>query len=344
MTWRTTLHVKAAANEIARWFIATPTSLLSPQQQRVIRSDAFAYGAYFVFLICIFLTNTLFLAHYVYIFGVLPTVFLGVLLAPGRTEPLPASIAASIRRLANSFAPHGSFLLRASAIYVLALWLATAVEGNPGWLHRSPIIWRAELLALSVEVLTFVAVTAFLMSARPNFATVFFTVSTAIVAISAFINMVQFAAHVPFSGHLYDYRLVPRLGMPEYFGSTTVNFTYSVFLMGAIGTILDFATVLRANDVAVGCERYSHSCGNMDPVAQHHHCTRNLLCNDCSHEIPPCKVRGTGLFGRRHRAVVRVSPNAGSLFASRHLPPSRNMASLPRESNATSDSRLWAIR
>ncbi len=200
----------------------------------------FAFAGYSVFLGCIFLTNTLLLAHYIFVFVVLPTLLIGSLAASRPAGPARSSTAFYLEHLAGLFGLSRSFLLRAAAIYVLALWLCTVIYGNSGWWDsRSPIVWRAEHLALSVEVLAFVAATAFLMSKQPFFLTAFFSVMTAIVATSALVNMVEFAFNVPFSGTLSDFRLVPQLGMPEYFGSTTISLTYSVFIVGAIGTIVD---------------------------------------------------------------------------------------------------------
>ncbi len=93
----------------------------------------FAFAGYSVFLGCIFLTNTLLLAHYIFVFVVLPTLLIGSLAASRPTGPARSSTAFYLEHLAGLFGLSRSFLLRAAAIYVLALWLCTVIYGNSGW-------------------------------------------------------------------------------------------------------------------------------------------------------------------------------------------------------------------
>lgn len=206
---------------------------LDPMLARWNRSYGLLFAAYVACLAAIFLTNHLYLAHRIYLVFVLPLALLAAFDLTYRRPTLSITPTASGSGV-RLFAMGRSMIFAALAVYLIMLLVSSIVrpEGSSHLINRQ--------FFLTLQVLSFLLITAMLVVYRPGFVTSLFLVMAPVVALSALINMIGFLSPVPLASlaeHLPQYRLMAKtVGMLEYWNATNVSITYAIFFIAAVAT------------------------------------------------------------------------------------------------------------
>jgi O-antigen ligase len=191
-------------------------TLLSRLQQTCRDYDLLAV-VYIIFVASIFFVTSDIVSYRLYVWTVVP---LAVLMA------LPFAARTML----------SSIILISAAVYLAAVgfWTYHSVQFPP---HE--VAGQMKFYArVSVQILSFLLVTAFLVATSPRFLEKFFVALCPIVALSALINMAIYAYSTPLPIPLVSYRLVAAIGTPRFTNSTHISSTYALFLVGGLSILV----------------------------------------------------------------------------------------------------------
>lgn len=126
-----------------------------------------------------------------------------------------------------------SNVLLACALYLVAMTMASLVEGDVSWSEVG------RQFRVSVLIVAFLAITGSLVAAFPNFPRWLFlgagTVCAAIAAANIYL-FVQYLPNLPGTS-VSEFRLISRIGMDEYYNSTNISATYAVMFIGVAASL-----------------------------------------------------------------------------------------------------------
>jgi O-antigen ligase len=120
-----------------------------------------------------------------------------------------------------------SVILWSSLIYVIALFISTAIYGG---FPREEILSN---LIPPLSIFLFISLLCMLHQLRGDFAAIFCDSVIVISAASAAVNLVFFFRQDMHLGTIANYRLIAFIGVPHYEVSTSVSTTYAIYFVAA---------------------------------------------------------------------------------------------------------------
>jgi O-antigen ligase len=120
-----------------------------------------------------------------------------------------------------------SVILCSSLVYVVALFISTAIYGS---FAQEKIL---SILIPLLSILLFISLLCMLHQLRADFAAIFCDCVVVIAAVSAAVNLAFFFQQDMHLGTIASHRLIAFIGVPHYEVSTSVSTTYAVYFVAA---------------------------------------------------------------------------------------------------------------